>query len=134
MSLGRFPLTGLLASDEPGRVSDRKWLFVANCGRKRLVMVLTMSCNALPPLSLWDPVGLAPKMQPTRDFSVLFWNNCTHAGRVNELKLTLGLYFKGGLFAGIKKGWTMRNIALGLLMAKRLNPFELFGGHRCKDR
>jgi quinone-modifying oxidoreductase subunit QmoC len=28
----------------------------------------------------------------------------------------------------------MRYIALGLLKAKRLNPFELFGGHRCKDQ
>jgi quinone-modifying oxidoreductase subunit QmoC len=27
----------------------------------------------------------------------------------------------------------MRGIALGLLKAGRLNPFELFGGHRCKD-
>ena len=38
------------------------------------------------------------------------------------------------LVAGIKKGWTMRNVAFGLLKAKRLNPFELIGGHRCKDR
>ena len=78
-------------------------------------------------------LGLAPKMQPTRDFSLQFWDNCTKTGRVNELKLTLGLYFKDGLVAGIKQGWTMRYIALGLLKAKRLNPFELFGGHRCKD-
>jgi quinone-modifying oxidoreductase subunit QmoC len=27
----------------------------------------------------------------------------------------------------------MRNIGLALLKAKRLNPFELLGGHRCKD-
>lgn len=79
-------------------------------------------------------LGLAPKMQPTRDFSIQFWENCTRTGRVNELRLTTGLYFRDGLVAGIKKGWAMRNVALGLLMAKRLNPFELFKGHDCKDR
>jgi quinone-modifying oxidoreductase subunit QmoC len=79
-------------------------------------------------------LGLAPKMQPTRDFSIQFWENCTRTGRVNELRLTTGLYFRGGLVAGIKKGWAMRNVAMGLLMAKRLNPFELFNGHDCKDR
>ena len=78
-------------------------------------------------------LGLAPKMQPTRDFSLQFWKNCTRTGRVNELGLTLGLYFREGLVAGIKKGWSMRAVALGLLKAKRLNPFELFKGHRCKD-
>ncbi len=78
-------------------------------------------------------LGLAPKMQPTRDFSLRFFNNFARAGRVNELKLTLGLYFKDGLAAGIRKGWEMRHVALGLLRAGRLNPFELFGGHRCKD-
>jgi quinone-modifying oxidoreductase, subunit QmoC len=79
-------------------------------------------------------LGLAPKMQPTRDFSIQFWENCTRTGRVNELRLTTGLYFRDGLLAGIKKGWAMRNVALGLLKAKRLNPFELFKGHDCKDR
>jgi len=79
-------------------------------------------------------LGLAPKMQPTRDFSLQFWANCTRTGRVNELKLTLGVYFRGGLVAGMKKAWAMRNIGLGLLKAGRLNPFELFGGHRCRDR
>ena len=79
-------------------------------------------------------LGLAPKMQPTRDFSIQFWNNCTKTGRVNELKLTMGLYFKDGLVAGFKQGWTMRKIALGLVKAGRLNPFELFGGHGSKDQ
>ena len=79
-------------------------------------------------------LGMAPKMQPTREFSKLFWKNCTNTGRVNELMLTMKLYFQDGLVAGIKKGWTMRNIALSLVMAKRLNPLEIFGGHRCKDQ
>ena len=54
-------------------------------------------------------------------------------GRINELKLTVDLYFRDGLIAGIRKGWSMRGVALGLLKAKRLNPLELMGGHRCKD-
>jgi quinone-modifying oxidoreductase subunit QmoC len=28
----------------------------------------------------------------------------------------------------------MRKVALGLVKARRLNPFELFGGHKCKDQ
>jgi quinone-modifying oxidoreductase subunit QmoC len=79
-------------------------------------------------------LGLAPKLQPTRDFSLQFWSNATKTGRVNELRLTMGLYFKDGLVAGIRKGWEMRRVALGLLKAKRLNPLELVRGHRCKDR
>jgi heterodisulfide reductase subunit C2 len=79
-------------------------------------------------------LGLAPKMQPTRFFGKLFWNNCIKTGRVNELKLSMGLYFKDGLMGGVKEGLKMKNVALGLLKAKRLNPFELFGGHKCKDQ
>jgi quinone-modifying oxidoreductase subunit QmoC len=79
-------------------------------------------------------LGLAPKMQPTRFFGKLFWNNCIKDGRVNELKLSMGLYFKDGFAAGVKEGMKMKNVALGLLKAKRLNPFELFAGHKCKDR
>lgn len=78
-------------------------------------------------------LGLAPKDQPTRRFSVQFWENCTRTGRVNELKLTLGLYFRDGLAQGMRNAWAMRGVGLALLKAKRLNPFELFGGHRCKD-
>ena len=79
-------------------------------------------------------LGLAPKMQPTRQWSVLFWENCIKTGRVNELKLTLGLYFKDGFVAGIKKALSMQAIGLGLLKAGRLNPFELLKGHECKDK
>ena len=79
-------------------------------------------------------LGLAPKMQPTRFFSGLFWKNCTDTGRVNELKLSMGLYFKDGLVQGIKNGLAMKNAAIGLMLAGRLNPMELFGGHKCKDQ
>lgn len=78
-------------------------------------------------------LGLAPKLQATRDFSLQFWDNCTRTGRVNEMRLTLGLYFREGLVAGVKKAWSMRQVALGLLRAGRLNPAELLGGHRCAD-
>ena len=74
-------------------------------------------------------LGLAPKMQPTRDLSLIFWNNCTRTGRVNELRFTMALYFKDGLIPGIKKALSMQGIALALLKAKRLNPLELLRGH-----
>ncbi len=115
--------------------SDAMWMCtscyncVVRCPRK---LPITQIMHGL--ASYAHKLGLAPKMQPTRDFSLLFWNNCIKTGRVNELKLTLGLYFQGGLMSGIKKGWSMRNIGLGLMKAGRLNPFELFGGHRCKDQ
>jgi len=79
-------------------------------------------------------LGLAPKDQPTRQFSKLFWNNCTRTGRVNELRLTLALYFKDGLISGIKKAWSLKAIGIGMLKAKRLNPFEFFKGHECRDQ
>jgi len=78
-------------------------------------------------------LGLAPKNQPTRHFSGLFWNNIIKTGRVNELKLSLGLYFRDGLVSGIKVGMAMASVGLGMVMAKRMNPFELFKGHSCKD-
>ena len=51
----------------------------------------------------------------------------------------MGLYFKNAegkldIAQGIKQGLAMQKVALGLLKAKRLNPFELFGGHKCKDQ
>lgn len=78
-------------------------------------------------------LGLAPKNQPTRQFAKLFWNNIVKTGRVNELKLSLGLYFKDGLASGIKTGLAMKNVGLGLMKAKRLNPMEMIKGHGCKD-
>jgi quinone-modifying oxidoreductase subunit QmoC len=78
-------------------------------------------------------LGLAPKNQPTREFATQFWDNLMKKGRINELKLTLGLYFKDGLVAGIRTGLTMKAIGLGLFKAKRLNPMEIAGGHAIKD-
>lgn len=79
-------------------------------------------------------LGLAPKNQPTRDFSLIFWENCTKTGRVNELRMTISVYFREGFVSGIKKMWTLRNIGRGLFFAKRLNPLELFVSHGCKDK
>ena len=115
--------------------SDSMWMCtscyncVVRCPRK---LPITQIMHGLATYA--NRLGLAPKMQPTRQWSLQFWDNCTKTGRVNELKLTLGLYFKDGLVAGVKQAWAMRNIGLGLLLAKRLNPFELFKGHECKDK
>ena len=79
-------------------------------------------------------LGLAPKNQPTRDFSLIFWENCTKTGRVNELRMTISVYFREGFISGVKKMWTLRNIGRGLFFAKRLNPLELFVSHGCKDK
>ncbi|MBK5103392.1 MAG: 4Fe-4S dicluster domain-containing protein [Burkholderiales bacterium] len=79
-------------------------------------------------------LNLAPKNQPTRDFSLIFWDNCTKTGRVNELRMTISVYFREGIVSGIKKMWTLRNIGRGLFFAKRLNPMELFVSHGCKDK
>ncbi len=78
-------------------------------------------------------LGIAPKGQPTRVFAVQFWNNLAKTGRINELELTLRHYFRDGFVAGIRTSLTMAGIGLGLLKTKRLDPFELFGGHRVKD-
>ena len=78
-------------------------------------------------------LGLVPKGQPTHEFAQMFWKNLAKKGRVNELKLTLGLYFKNGLVSGIKTALGMQSIGLGMLLAKRLNPMEIFGGHAIKD-
>jgi quinone-modifying oxidoreductase, subunit QmoC len=79
-------------------------------------------------------LGMVPKGQPTRDIAKLFWENLVKTGRVNELKFSLAMYFKDGFVQGIKNALAMQSIGLGLVKAKRLNPLELFGGHKCKDQ
>jgi len=79
-------------------------------------------------------LGIAPKGQPTRVLNRLFWNNLVKTGRVNELKFSLAMYFKDGVVRGIKNALGMQAIGLGLMKAKRLNPMELLGGHKCKDQ
>ena len=114
--------------------SDSMWMCtscyncVVRCPRK---LPITTIMHGL--ASHAHRLGLAPKMQPTRAFSLRFFDNFRRAGRVNELKLTLGLYFKDGFVPGLRKAWEMRHVGLGLLKAGRLNPLELVRGHRVKD-
>ena len=35
---------------------------------------------------------------------------------------------------GIKNALAMQGVGLGMMKAKRLNPMEIFGGHKCKDQ
>jgi quinone-modifying oxidoreductase subunit QmoC len=76
---------------------------------------------------------MVPKGQPTREIAKIFWNNLVKTGRVNELKFSLSMYFKDGFVQGIKNALAMQSVGLGLVKAGRLNPMELFGGHKCKD-
>ena len=101
---------------------------VVRCPRK---LPITTIMHGL--ASYAQRLGLAPKMQPTRDLSLAFYENFRKSGRLNEVKFTLWVYFHEGLVAGVKKAWAMRGIGLGMLKAGRLTPFEMFGGHRCKD-
>ncbi|MDI6749032.1 MAG: 4Fe-4S dicluster domain-containing protein [Rhodocyclaceae bacterium] len=79
-------------------------------------------------------LGLVPKGQPTRDIAVLFWKNVVKNGRVNEMTFSLAMYFRDGFGQGIKNAMAMKDIGLGMMKAKRLNPMEIFGGHTCKDK
>lgn len=79
-------------------------------------------------------LGLAPKNQPTMKFSQKFWDNLTKTGRVNELTLGLSLYFMNGFAEGIKTALKMKDIGLGMLKTKRMNPMEILGGHGVKDK
>jgi quinone-modifying oxidoreductase, subunit QmoC len=64
----------------------------------------------------------------------MFWDNLTKTGRVNELKLSLSIYFKDGFSQGIKNSLAMQSVGLGMMKAKRLNPMEILGGHGIKDK
>jgi len=79
-------------------------------------------------------LGMAPKGQPTQEIATLFWKNFAKTGRVNELTFSLAMYFKDGFMQGIKNAMAMQGIGIGLIKARRLNPFEIFGGHKCRDR
>ena len=79
-------------------------------------------------------LDMAPKGQPTREVARLFWNNLARTGRVNELKFSLAMYFKDGFAQGIKNALAMQSVGIGLVKARRLNPMEILGGHKCKDK
>jgi quinone-modifying oxidoreductase subunit QmoC len=79
-------------------------------------------------------LGIAHKQNPTRRFAEMFWKNISSTGRVNELKLSVGLYFMDGLANGIKKGLEMLPVGLGLMKTKRLDPMGLMSGHGCQGK
>lgn len=79
-------------------------------------------------------LGLVPKNQPTQKFAQKFWDNLSKKGRVNELKLGLSLYFMNGFYEGVKTSMKMQKVGMGMYKTKRMSPFEIFGGHGCKDR
>jgi len=70
-------------------------------------------------------LGLAPKMNPTRRFAKIFWDNISKNGRVNETSLSIKLYFMDGYSAGVKKAVEMANTGLGMFRTKRLNLLAL---------
>ncbi|ROR34547.1 4Fe-4S dicluster domain-containing protein [Inmirania thermothiophila] len=78
-------------------------------------------------------LGLAPKTQPTRRFAEMFWDNLMKKGRVNELKLGLGLYFMNGFAEGVKTALAKRPIGQAMLRAGRMSPMELVRPHKVKD-
>ena len=81
-----------------------------------------------------ERLGLAPKEQPTRKFSKIFWKNLSGSGRGNETTMAAQLYFMNGFGEGVKKAIEMLPVGLGMLRAKRLNPFGLFAHKGCTDK
>ncbi len=79
-------------------------------------------------------LGIAAKQNPTRRFAKIFWNNIASSGRVNELALSLKLYFMDGFISGIKKGLEMAGVGLGLMRTKRLDPMALFAHKGISDK
>jgi len=79
-------------------------------------------------------LGIAPKQNPTRRFAQIFWNNIAKSGRVNELELSVRLYFMDGILSGIKKGLEMLPVGLGMLKTGRLDPMGLFAHKGIKGK
>lgn len=79
-------------------------------------------------------LGIAPKMNPTKRFAKLFWDNIADTGRVNETKLSLRLYFMDGFVSGLKRAFAMRKVGLGMLRTGRLNPFGLIKAGGIKNK
>ena len=79
-------------------------------------------------------LGLAPKNTPTLKFGDIFWKSIEENGRVNELKIGVGLYFMDGFGQGIKNALAGKELGMAMMKTKRMNAMEYFGGHKCKDR
>jgi quinone-modifying oxidoreductase subunit QmoC len=78
-------------------------------------------------------LGIAPKMNPTRRFAKIFWDNIAKTGRVNELALSLKLYFMDGFTSGVKQAFAMKNVGIGMVKTKRLNPLALISHKGVKN-
>ena len=79
-------------------------------------------------------LGIAPQEQPTVKFGQMFWDNLVKTGRVNEVRLAQKLYFMNGIGEGIKVALKMKDVGLGMMKSKRLNPLEYISGHGVKDK
>jgi quinone-modifying oxidoreductase subunit QmoC len=72
--------------------------------------------------------GYVSPEQTTGRFAVkIFWNNVVNTGRVGEAALSMALYFADGLSQGVQNVLGMKDVALGMLKAKRLNPIPFRG-------
>ncbi len=78
-------------------------------------------------------LGIAHKKNPTRRFATFLWNNIAKTGRVNELSLSLKIYFMDGLVNGIKTCLNMAGVGLGLFKTGRLDAMGLMSGPSVKD-
>ncbi len=78
-------------------------------------------------------LNLVPKKQPTAEFGQMFWDSLSKNGRVNELKIGVGLYFKDGFAQGVKNAMAGRELGMAMMKTQRMNAMEYFGGHKCKD-
>jgi len=78
-------------------------------------------------------LGLEAKQNPTRMFSQKFWDNLVKKGRVNELWLSIGLYFMNGMVEGVMTSIRMIPMGHGMFFSRRMNLMELIGGHSVKD-
>jgi len=81
-----------------------------------------------------EPLGLAPKEQPTRKFAMIFWDDLLKTGRVNEAKLGVKLYFMNGFINGIKAALKALPIGLAMVKTKRMNPMGIFVHPGCKGK
>src|SRR4030067_3254131 len=108
---------------EEGLTSDSMWMCtscyncVVRCPRE---LPITHIMHGL--ANSAHRIGIAPKMNPTHRFAVMFWKNIAKSGRVNELELSLRLYFMDGFIKGVKKGLEMAGGGPGVLRTGGLNP------------
>ena len=78
-------------------------------------------------------LGIAHEKNPTRRFAKIFWDNIASSGRVNELSLSIKLYFMDGIVSGIKKGLQMLGVGIGMVRTGRLDPMALISHKGIKD-